>query len=337
MGNNNIFEIARRAGVSIATVSRALNNSEVIKDTTKKKVLKIVEEMGYHPNVNARRLVNKRSNNIGILFPYNTNIFLDWYLAELLNALQEAINQHNMDFSIYFPESRQKMAYEQFFTEGRVDGLIIGGVTINDTAVDHLVKQKRPFILLGSYTKGLKHNFIDVDNKLIIKEGLNFLYKAGHRYIAALLDNDAFSTGRDRTRTFFRVMKQLNLPIDDNILLNDPGKFDSAYQNTLKILQNKKRSTAIFAMSDLRAAGAYKAIRDSNLKIPEDVSVLGINDIFLTHTLFSPELTTIKIPIKDMVNTAVKKLMTLINDSKSMVKQKIFKPSLIIRKSIKKI
>jgi len=337
MSNNTIFEIAEKAGVSIATVSRALNNSAVIKESTKKKILKIVAEMDYHPNVNARRLVNKRSNNIGILFPYNENIFLDWYLAELLNALQSEINKQNMDFSIYFPEGKNQFAYEKYLNEGRVDGLIIGGVTLHDKAIQQLITKQKPFILLGSYTHNLKYNYIDVDNKQIIQEGLTFLYNNGHRRIGALLEQDNFSTGKDRTKTFLKLMKKYELPLYDDIILHDSGNFDSAYQNTNKILKSSHRPTVIFAMSDLRAAGAYKAIKDNKLNIPKDISVIGINDIFLAKSLFSPELTTIKIPLKEMANLAVTNLMKIIHDKVKTVPPQKLKPSLIIRKSVKQI
>lgn len=337
MSDYTIFEIAEKAGVSIATVSRAINNSNVIKESTKKKILKIVKEMDYHPNVNARRLVNKRSNNIGILFPYNKNIFLDWYLAELLNVLQLEINKHNMDFSIYFPEEKKQFTYERFFSEGRVDGLIIGGATLHDNAIQQLITKQKPFILLGSYTHNLKYNYIDVDNNLIIQEGLTFLYNNGHRIIGSLLENNDFSTGKDRTKTFLKLMKKYELPLYDDIILRDAGNFDSAYQNTLKILKSPHRPTAIFAMSDLRAAAAYKAIKDSNLKIPKDISVIGVNDIFLTKTLFSPELTTIKIPLKEMANLAVTNLMKMIHGEVKTITPQKLKSSLIIRKSVKQI
>lgn len=325
----------KNADVPVAAVSRTMNDSPEIKKATKEKILNIVKETKYHPNINARRLVQQKSNNIGIVFPCNTHIFIDWYLVQLLDDLQVAINKYNYNFSIYFPDQSFDFSPLRFYEEGRVDAMIIGGLGLHDKYVNSLLDLSYKFVLLGSYVDNINVNYVDINNKQTVKDGIKYLYEKGHRKIGIVLDDMQFSTGRDRYNGFLEGLKEVGLPFRKSYVLPYETSSNIALNNAVKLLKRKNRPTVIFAMSDLKALDVYKAAETLNLKIPEDISVLSIDDTILTRAFFSPPLTTYQISTKKLAETTADFLIKkLIKEDADSFQPVLIKPNLRERHSV---
>ncbi len=337
--NKSIYEIAKKANVSIATVSRSLNNVYGVNEDTKKRVLKIVEEYGYSPNPSAKRLKTQKSNIIGLCFPHNDHIFLDAYLTEMLDELQMEISKAGYEFAFFTidPNDANK-GYSRLFLNKSVDGLIIGGTSFDDERVVNILKSKFPVILLGSKVRSLDMNYMDVDNEKITQLGLQYLVNKGHRHIAVYIGDRSFSTWMERESSalsFFKTHQDASSLRSE--MVYEIKCFDDSYKATLNILNSQERPSAIFAMGDLQAAGVYKACHECGYRIPDDISVVGLDNLALSTRFCWPELTTIEIPRNDMAKMLIKNMLLLMNKEKPHVEPVIFDPILRIRQSVRSI
>lgn len=304
-----IHDVARKAGVGVGTVSRVLNNSPLVSPTTRERVLIAVAELGYQPNPSARRLALGRTHTIGIISPYFT---LPSFVARL-NGIQAELTPTEYDlvlFGVNTPEKRDEyLSSAAKFKQ--VDGMIILSLGVRDTEAEAFAAWGIPVVLVDNYHPQLP--CVVIDDERGGQLATEHLIALGHRriaFISSRLENPfLFITNRIRFRGYQKALAAANIPFNPAYQRQGGHDRAAAYQMTLELLALPEPPTAIFASSDTHALGAMEAIHSKGLRIPDDISVIGYDDIEAAAYL---NLTTIRQPMYRSGQEAVWLLLDLI-------------------------
>jgi LacI family transcriptional regulator len=327
----DIRDIAKMAGVSTATVSKVLNNYKEVSDATKVRILKIVEEVGYIPNSNARALSTKRSWLIGIVYSEGLNIGLEHnYFSGLLEA---------------FKREAEALGYEVVFISGygigylkrcqvrNVDGVFVVAADVSDPGLQALFDSDIKCVTTDVPYKSVP--LIYSDNRQGSRLAINHLYDLGHRRIAHIAGPATSVAGKERLEGYLEGLKEHNLEFDPALVVEttDFGG-NEGYEAMNKLFQLDEVPTAVFVLCDLVAVGAMHSIKEHNLEVGKDISVIGFDDIELARHVH-PALTTIKQDRKRIGQILAETLVKRIN--RQAVDEIIRIPTeLIIRDSTKK-
>jgi LacI family transcriptional regulator len=331
-------DIAKMANVSQSTVSRCLNDSPMISEKTKRKVLKIAQEHGFQFNANARSLSANKTNTIGVILP--KSLFgqgIEVYFSSWQNEIIESLERMQMDVIISFFENRftQQNNIERFIAAKKVDGLIIMEPSLDDKAIATLEKTEVPFIFckyLPPFYKTKDVDFVCVDQ---YKGGYiagDHLIKLGHRNIMCLSANIIGSEFEQRTEGFKAAFRDHHLQYSGDKLLYGDTTFHSGYRLIKDNFDILKDVTAIFAQNDLMAQGAISALKEFDIKVPNEIAVIGFDDIELC-TFYKPHLSTIHQPIKEIATLTCKRLIEKLNSTSTMKQKLEISPTLVIRES----
>jgi len=330
-----IKDIAKIAKISPTAVSMALNDRPRIGSETRKKILRIAKELNYQPNYVARSLVIKRSHTIGLII---TTILNPFY-PELAKGVEDKAIE--LGYNIIVCSTNYDFKLEKYYinmlrSKG-VDGIIFSSVEVNDPNIKPLVEDHFPFILVNRRIHNRliakKINYIVLDNFLGGYMAMEHFLKLGHQRIAIIAGALNISTAVERTEGAKKSLRDYGVKLDPNLLVECNFSKELAYHAAKKFLSMKTPPTAIFAENDFMALGARESILDSGLKIPEDMALIGFDDIALT-ALKGVELTTITQKKYEMGSLAVKILIDKIkNKTSSTVNQIVLEPELVIRNS----
>jgi len=330
-----ISDIARIAGVSLATVSRALNNKPRISTVTRDKILEIASRNGYNPNPLARGLSRGRTNNIGLVVIDITNPFY----SPIIQAVEKRAEEEGYNLLVVNSQhsSAREEKYINSLVQQRVSGIIVSPVQDPRKYLGMLKKRKIPVVFLYP-PSGAKCDSVDVDNVKGAYGAVTHLIKLGHRQIAyisrGLLHRHPSSK---RLLGYKKALRSSGIPFNEKFMvktITDQGRIEEGYQATLKLLSNGVRPTAIFAFNDLIAMGCLKALKEKGLKVPDDMAVVGFDDIEFAPFLEVP-LTTVRIPEYEVGEIAVKLLFERIDSGRMNGKYRkvCLSPELVIRKS----
>jgi DNA-binding LacI/PurR family transcriptional regulator len=322
-----IYDVARESGVSIATVSKVINNQPVGKKS-KEKVLKVMQELNYKPSVLASALTGKRTSTIGFLLPDLANPFV----AEMARRVEDRAYERGYNLVICNTDfDREKEAiYVSLLKQKSVDGFILAGGFRNIEVVTELLEEQIPVVLLTESHPSLSVNSVKVDDFIGGYEVASHLISLGHKKIAVIAE-DATSS-QERIRGYKQALLDKGLTIDEDIIVVSDNTTEGAERLARELLDAADRPTAIFACNDLLAIGAILAAREKNLRIPDDLSIAGFDNTLLSRST-DPPLTTVAQPIQDMCSQVVDLLIEDI-EGKSKTKQRIVMlPQLITRKS----
>jgi len=330
--NPTIKDVAELAEVHPSTVSRVINGDSRISEKTKKKVLLIIRKLGYTPNAIARGLKTKRTYTLGMLIPDITNPFF----AELARGVEDAANKNSFNIILCNTDDKLKKerTYLEILREKRVDGLILGTAHIRDKSILELEKKKFPYILISRNVERLNKNCIIIDDLAGGMMATEYLIKLGHHRIAHISGPLKTRSGLNRLKGYQLALKKHKIEYNDELVGEGDFRINGGYQVMKRFLKLPEPPTAIFAANDLLALGAMQAIQKKNFYIPEDFSIIGFNDIELASFVY-PSLTTIRQPILEMGNLAVKMLLKIIIDGEFNQGKIVLKPKLIIRESCK--
>jgi LacI family transcriptional regulator len=326
-----IKDIAKRAGVSYATVSRALNNHPEINIETRKKIARIAAEIGYQPNAIARGLVKKETKTIGLLIPDITNPFF----PEVARGIEDAANETG--YTIFLCNTNWKQEREEHYLnvlrQKQVDGVIIAPASERP---EHLKK------VIGHGTKNMvfisRANLASVTSVLIdnVRGGrlaVEYLIAKGYHRIAFVGGLTDTSSNQERFQGYKEALEAAGLQLNPAYIVGGDFKRESGHQATEALLKLEPRPDAIFAANDLLALGAIQALREQGLRIPEAMAVIGFDDIEFA-SLPEIQLTTVTQPKYDMGKLALQTLMSQIKGDERMVARKIMlEPALICRKT----
>ena len=330
-----IKDVARIAKVSTTAVSMALRDHGRISQETRKRILHIAGEIHYLPNYVARSLVMKRSQTIGLII---TTIMNPFY-PELAKGIEDRAME--LGYNIILCSTNYDLKLEKHYIDTLrskgVDGIIFSSVEMKDPNIKPLVEDNFPFILVNRviHNRSLnkKVDFIRLDDLSGGYMAMEHLYKLGHRRIGIIAGDLNTSTAVDRIKGAKKLLEDKGLEFDPNLLLVCNFSRELAYHATQKFLSMKAPPSAIFAGNDYMALGAREAVLDSNLKVPEDVALIGFDDIAFS-SLRGIEITTVRQKKYDMGTLAVEILAGRIEKGgRQKVNQIRLEPEIIIRGS----
>lgn len=299
----NIRDIARLSGVGVSTVSRVLNNHSDVKDSTREKVLKVIEESNYIPNNSARILKQNNTNNIGVLVMgvYNP------LFSEMTNIIGNIINKSK--YTMIFEQNNYTKeddfdTLQALIKEKRLQGVICLGGNFKSGRRVSLKSLGVPIVLTSVNTvleeEKDGYSSVGVDNIESAYKATKYLIDLGHRDIAIIIsEKDDLGISFSRLQGYKKALLEVNIEFNKNNVLE--GKYDSekAYECMSKYLESNNKVTAVFAISDFMAIGIAKAIVDKGLKIGEDISVIGFDGMDVSK-FYNPGITTISQPKKEI-------------------------------------
>lgn len=277
--NATIHDVAKRAGVGIGTVSSVINNSRAVNTLTKARVLQAIDELDYIPHHAAKRLSSGRTFTIGAVIPFFTRPAA----VERLRGVMSVITASEYDFTLFSVESASQRLenLRNVARKGRVDGLIIFSCPPSEKEAERIVNSNIPTVLIDGYSPQL--NCVYIDNVDGGYRSTKHLIDLGHRHIGYLgdpLDDPiGFFVSRDRFKGYRRALEEANIPFNPNYHREGPHSIESGRKMALDMLQQPEPPTAIFAFSDTIAFGVLETARSLRLSIPQDVAVIGFDDI----------------------------------------------------------
>ncbi|WP_207655751.1 LacI family DNA-binding transcriptional regulator [Vallitalea okinawensis] len=307
-----IQDVAKKAGVSISTVSRVLNGYKHVSDELKDKVTKAVEELEYRPNQVARSLASQRTNLIGIIVPDLTN----HYYSRMISSIEEYASERNYNIVVCnIKENLDKeVRYLNVLKEMWADGIILMHEKVDERTKEMLKAYKIPVVLASVKIDGLKVPSVNIDDYHAAYDATNYLIQKGHERIGIIAgDMQDITAGQQRYRGFIDALKGHG--IKQNPLYMREGKFkiEDGYQAMDDILDNSQvKPTAIFAVSDSMAIGAMNCAIDRGYQVPDDISIIGFDNIDLAAAV-RPRLTTVNQPAEEIGRQSMKTLIALIN------------------------
>ena len=331
-----IMDVAKHAGVSYSTVSRVANGYKFIKPVTREKVQKAMDELGYVANLKARSLAGGRSNMIGLLVFDLENS----YFTEVVRGIDAEVSALNYDMMISTTHQRRERekAYIGQLTSGIVDGLIIMLPQEIDSWLEPLRQRNIPYVLIDHESGLGQGHIIRTANRRGAIETTNHLVDLGHTQIGLIAGTPSVQSGRERIEGFHHALAERGLSADDNLILQ--GDFDekSGYECGMRLLSlsPSERPTAIFALNDAMAIGVYEAAEQLGLSIPEDLSVIGFDDIPEAKYL-RPQLTTVRQPQREIGQTATRLLVELIENPDRALETITLETKFIQRKSTRSL
>ncbi|ALC87493.1 hypothetical protein AM499_18010 [Bacillus sp. FJAT-22090] len=328
-----IKDIAREAGVSITTVSRVLNNKEEgMSKETREKVLAVMQEANFQPNKLARGLVTKRSSMLGLIVPNISNPFF----PELCRGAEDEANKRNYSLIICNSDDQlqKEENYLRLLKEQQVDGILLSSKNrLSQTSKVLLQSGKVPYVLFDRGEEANKQSGVFLDNERGGYLAGKHLTDLGHTQIACMTGPPEILNSQQRLSGFQRALMEASIEIPPSLILVGGFQMDKAYQVAKEFLNNNT-VTAIFAANDLMACGIYQAAHEIGIQIPEQLSIVGFDDISLVSALI-PKLTTVR---QDTYGMGRKAIELLINEIEKKESEAIvFEPTLIVRESTKQI
>lgn len=327
-----IKEIAKMAGVSTTTVSMIINNKAGnISQGTKDRVLNLMKEHNYVPNVMARSLVTKKTHTIGLVIPDITNPFF----PEIARGVEDKANQEGYNVIYCNTDDRtiKEERYIEMLLEKMVDGIIFTASSKRIEGFKNPMNVKIPVILMDREIEfaGIKAK-ITGNNRLGAYEGVKHLFEYGYKRIVFISGPLVNKPSLDRFEGYKKALKEFQQ--QSILVLEGDYKIDWGYEAVKKLIARGEAFDGIFCGNDLIAVGVIKSLKEEGLRVPEDVGVVGFDDIYMAR-LLDPELTTVRQPNYEMGYRAAEMLIDVISGKEPDPKDMVFDTELIIRKSTK--
>lgn len=323
-----IKDIAKMAGVSPSTVSRALNDSPLISLATRKYVQRLAAELGYERNELARGLVTGTSGALGLIVPDITNPFF----AEIAKGVSDVAHAHGYGVLLCTTEEDldKETRYIRFLRRKRVDGLILCAVTVDDPNLSELLRHSIPFVLVSRLVRGFDVPFVVGDDKMGTRLALEHLIQLGHRRIAFIGGPPNVQSSQDRMEEFRKVLKEHGLRVRKNWAVFADFSQAAGREVAQQLLKKRPRPSAIFAANDVIALGVLEAAESLSISIPEDLSLVGYDDISYA-ALPRIQLTTVAQPAYAMGQIAAEYLLRMRQGKAQECLRCILPPRLVVR------
>lgn len=327
-----IKDIARLANVSKMTVSRVLSGKGVVAEETAERIRKIVKDLNYQPNLIARSLTNRKSYTIGVLFPKTSKIFLDNYIAQILSGITDEAQKQDYRIML-FPLADDSGDFATIAGSNLIDGMILLKTKENDPLLEELAESNFPFVLVNHNINDNRFNFVDSENVNGARTAVRYLYDNGHRKIAFVGGAENETISRDRLKGYKEALENLNLKYSEDYIIYCNFNKEQAYNDSKKLLNLQDQPTGIFCADDYMAIGVIERLKVEGVKVPEDVAVIGFDDIEISE-FSNPPLTTVKQSIYEIGRTSAQVLLDLINEKIKPPVQKFLPTELIERDSV---
>jgi DNA-binding LacI/PurR family transcriptional regulator len=325
----SIVEIAKAAGVSHSTVSRALRHSSLVGAETSARILRLAQEMGYVPSAIGRGLAMQSTRTIGLV----VTTIADPFVAEIVRGVEEQAMDRG--YSLFLCQSgaqpQREVAAVRALHENRVAGVIVTSSRVGERYLPLLEQMRVPIVLINNERAGQYGRFVAMDDVHGGRLATEYLLGLGHRRIAYISGWPEAKSSRDRLRGYSEALHGRGLAIDRNLVSAGTGRMDGGHEAMPVLLRWRPRPTAVFCYNDMTAVGALKALREAGVPVPAQVSVIGFDDIALA-AYTTPPLTTIAQPKYEMGQLAMGMLLDLLSKVEQ-VQNVILQGELVVRGS----
>ncbi len=328
----SIKDIARAANVSHPTVSRALSHSPLVKDETAERIRQIAASLGYRPSAVARSLATKKTKTIGVV----VTTIADPFIADVVSGIEETANDHG--YSVFLANSNanpdREVKVVHSFHERRVDGILVTASRVGALYVPLLSGLKIPIVLINNQHPDEPDEFIYsvmIDNIKASTQVMKHLIGLGHKRIAYIGDQSGFQSDTERFAGYRQSLAFAGYPFLPELVVHGDGKPEGGKQAMEKLLSLPTPPTAVFCYNDMSALGALRAIYRHGIKVPDDISIVGFDDLAIA-SYTSPLLTTVGQPKHQMGRMAMETMLKILSgvDSKTNIK---VNGELIVRES----
>jgi LacI family transcriptional regulator len=326
-------KIGEMAGVSRATVSRVVNGTPGVRPEVRERVMGVIEETGYQPNLAARSLASNRMGLIGLVIPCAIqSLFTDPFFPRLIQGMTQVCNDNDYTMSLFLlhSEDEEEKLYPRVLNRGYLDGVILASFDKNDPLVARIEKSEMPFIMIGRPDETSNASYVDANSEEGAYSAVAHLIHRGRKRIATITGRLDMNSGIDRLNGYKNALSERGLPIDENLIVNGYNSEVEAYNAMLRLLPHKP--DAVFVASDGMALGALRALRTANIAIPEEIAVVGFDDLPLAATS-DPPLTTVKQPVRRMGALAAETLLDIIKEGSVPPRRIALPTELIIRQT----
>jgi LacI family transcriptional regulator len=325
----NLEEVAKKAGVSASTVSRVLNNLNVVKTSTRTRVMRAIEELNYHPNLHARSLAHGRSRILGIIVSNMENpFFLDIYRTLESDA-------HSRGYQVVVAntayDSEQLVASVQLMIGWRVAGLAAIVSEMDEDLVETLAASKIPIALYDVGTPKQNIAKVRVDYRKGIKKTVSYLNSLGHRHMAFVGHHSTLGPISERRKTFVEMVGRCS-PGAENRIFGGADGLEGGREAARAFLKSGLKATAILCVNDFMAVGVLRELREQGIQVPRDISVTGFDNIKLAE-FCSPALTTVHIPREQIGHIIFEGLVSEPQNAQAFPHETVIDPELVVRES----
>lgn len=321
---STIYDVAKAAGVSIATVSKVVNQTGNISEKTRKRVLRIMEELQYQPSVVASALTGKKTSTFGLLLSNIANPFF----AEAARFLEDEARAAGYSIVMCSTdnEDERSVNYLSLLQRKQVDGMIIACHFTDWSLLHPYLATETPVILFSKDVPSLNVHTVTVDDHQGGYQAIEYLIAKGHREIGIVAETGP--SGEHRIRGGQQAMKEAGISWRSEWITNVQSSIQDGYNGARHMLEHSERPSAIFACNDMLAVGVLQAAQDLGLQVPNDLSIIGFDDTLLSQ-IVQPRLTTISQPISDMAHHTIQLLLRHANTPDISKQKVIFQPKLI--------
>lgn len=332
-----IKDVAKKAGVSITTVSRVFNGYSDISEKTKQHILKVAQEMNYTPNAAARTLSSKKQKTIALILndlELNRKTTMP---MEVLSGVYEYTVEHQIEFVFFATTSikQSQKSFQQFCREKNITGAVIQGLRVDDVYYKELDQTPIPVVLIDIQENSDKVGSVSIDNIAAAKEAVNYLISLGHREIALINGRRQATVSMEREAGYLRALQEAEIPVKTDYVQYANFSEEIAEVMSKDLIQHYSEITAFFCASDLMAIGVMKGMQEMGLNIPDDISVIGFDDIILTEFL-TPPLTTIHQDMKRAAYEAAHLVDQMMSEPDAVAQHVFIPHELVVRGSTKK-
>jgi LacI family transcriptional regulator len=322
----SITDIARKAGVSISTVSRVINKSPAVKERNRVKVLEAIKEYNFQPSVFAQRLATGKSNVIALVIPRYEGIFYSFYALELIRGIGTLASALKLDLLLHLTDNRSQ------FNARSVGGVIFADIIGNRPQIDDCLRQNIPCIVINNYVEDAEISCIAVDNRGGAENAVNYLISLGHKKIAHISGDVITQAAKHRLEGYRKALEKNRIAVREDYILKTDYSRGQARQAAERLLQLADRPTAVFVASDSMALEVMAVASEQGVRVPQDLSLVGFDDN--PSGLYGPvSLTTVKQPLVKMAQDSVKELNALMNNKKKTAKKLFLPTELVVRES----
>jgi LacI family transcriptional regulator len=325
-----IREVAETAGVSYATVSHVINNTRLVSQETRERVLAAMDALNYRPNALARSLRQGKTNTIGLVLPDSANPFF----AEISSSIED--ETFKKGYSVFLCntelDTQRELFYVDVLSKKQVDGIIFVAAGDKADSLDFLLERRMPVVMVDRDIPNVEADVVLTDHQLGGYLATRHLIELGHTRIACIAGPSSITPGAERMIGYRRALEEAGISYDEKLVI--PGDYhpQSGLEITHFILEMDPRPSAIFALNDLMALGALRAAAEAGYSVPKDLAIVGYDDLELSH-FTNPPLTTIAQPKKEIGVQAVNLLVDRMSQKNRPPSRVVLPPELIVRRS----
>ena len=325
-------DIAALSGTSRSTVSRVINGDHAVREATRERVMTVLQTLNFQPNLAARGLAAGHTRVLGLVIPMGVStIFTDPFFPMLIQGVSSACNACDYSVMLWLAEPEyERRTISKIFYNGLLDGVIVASMLTDDPIIEALGDGRLPFVLIGRNPSREQTCYVDVDNTQSSRQAVLHLLRLGRRRVATITGPQNMIGGIDRLQGYQTALRERGLPVVPELVAEGDFTEMGGYIAMRQLL--RARPDAVFAASDMMAIGALRALTEAGLRVPQDVSLVGFDDIpAAAHT--APPLTPVRQPTQRMGALAVETLIDRIENPTPEVCHLVLPAELMVRES----